>query len=155
MVTVTTSSSNSPSFQARAASWWLRAEKASCSSRVNAMSPVLAVSVSRPMAWSVKASHRPSCAMWSCITTSPYLKPSRLFSSRCGALVIDSWPPATTTSNSPARISWSASAMASMPLRQTLLMVRAGTVIGMPPLVAAWRAGIWPSPAVSTWPMIT
>jgi len=46
MVTVTTSSSNRPSFHARAASWWLRAAKASCSSRVNAKSPVLAVSVS-------------------------------------------------------------------------------------------------------------
>ena len=70
-------------------------------------------------------------------------------------MVIDSWPPATTMSNSPARISWSASAMASMPERQTLLMVSAGTFIGMPALTAAWRAGIWPAPACSTWPMIT
>ena len=116
---------------------------------------MLADSVSRPIAWSVKTSHRPSFAMWSFSVTSPYLKPSRLFSSRCGALVIDSWPPATTTSNSPARMSWSASAMASMPDRQTLLMPSAGTVIGMPALAAAWRAGIWPSPAVSTWPMMT
>ena len=86
---------------------------------------------------------------------SPYLKPSRDFGSRCGALVIDSMPPATTISNSPARISWSASAIASMPDRQTLLMVIAGTSIGMPPLTAAWRAVIWPAPAWSTWPMIT
>ena len=35
IATGTTSSSNSPSFQAWAASWWLRAENASCSSRVN------------------------------------------------------------------------------------------------------------------------
>ena len=48
-------------------------------------------------------------------STSPYLKPSRDFGSRCGALVIDSMPPATTISNSPARISWSASAIASRP----------------------------------------
>jgi hypothetical protein len=34
-------------------------------------------------------------------------------------------PPATTISNSPARISWSASAIASSPDRQTLLMVSA------------------------------
>ena len=39
---------------------------------------------------------------------SPYLKPSRDFGSRCGAFVIDSMPPATTISASPARISWSA-----------------------------------------------
>ncbi len=70
-------------------------------------------------------------------------------------MVIDSIPPATTTSNSPARISWSASAIASMPDRQTLLTVIAGTVIGMPALTAAWRAVIWPVPACSTWPMIT
>jgi hypothetical protein len=35
------------------------------------------------------------------------------------------------------RISWSARAMASMPERHTLLMVRAGTVIGIPALTAA------------------
>ena len=93
--------------------------------------------------------------MWSVISTVPYLKPSRDLGSRCGAWLIDSWPPATTTSNSPARISWSASAIASTPDRQTLLMVSAGTVSGMPALCAACRAGIWPAPAVSTWPMIT
>ena len=93
--------------------------------------------------------------MWSRSVTLPYLKPSRLFSSKCGALVIDSWPPATTTSNSPARMSWSAKAMASSPERQTLFTDSAGTVIGMPALTAACRAGIWPSPAYNTWPMMT
>ena len=93
--------------------------------------------------------------MWSRMVTSPYLKPERDFSSRCGALLIDSWPPATTTSTSPARMSWSASAIASTPERQTLLIVRAGTPMGIPPATAAWRAGIWPAPAVSTCPMIT
>ena len=86
---------------------------------------------------------------------SPYLKPSRDFGSRCGAWVIDSMPPATTISNSPARISWSASAIALMPERQTLLIVIDGTFIGMPPSTAAVRAGIWPAPAWMTWPMIT
>jgi hypothetical protein len=52
-------------------------------------------------------------------------------------------------------MSWSAIAMAPSPDRHTLLMVRAGTVIGMPPFTAAWRAVIWPWPACSTWPMIT
>ena len=86
---------------------------------------------------------------------SPYLKPSRLFGSRCGAWVIDSMPPATTISCSPARMSWSAIAIALMPDRHTLLMVIDGTLIGMPPLTAAWRAVIWPAPAWMTWPMIT
>ena len=64
-------------------------------------------------------------------------------------------PPATTMSNSPARMSWSASAIASSPDRQTLLTVSDGTLIGMPALTAACRAGICPAPACSTWPMIT
>jgi len=66
--------------------------------------------------------------MWSIKATSPYLKPARDLGSRCGAWVIDSWPPATTMSNSPALISWSASAMAVQPDRQTLLIVNAGNV---------------------------
>ena len=37
-------------------------------------------------------------------------------------MVIDSWPPATMMSNSPARMSWSASAIASSPDRHTLLI---------------------------------
>ena len=86
---------------------------------------------------------------------SPYLVPVRELASRCGAWVIDSMPPATTISNSPARISWSASAMASRPERQTLLRVNEGTDIGMPPATAAGRAGFWPAPAWRTWPMIT
>ena len=87
--------------------------------------------------------------MWSRIVDVAVLEALAATSrSRCGALVIDSCPPATTISNSPARISWSASAIASSPDRHTLLMVSAGTVIGMPALTAAWRAGIWPAPAV-------
>ncbi len=35
------------------------------------------------------------------------------------------------------------------------MTVSAGTLIGMPALTAAWRAGIWPAPAYRTWPMIT
>ena len=64
-------------------------------------------------------------------------------------------PPATTTSNSPAPISWSAIAIAFSPDRHTLFTVSAGTVIGMPPLTAACRAVICPAPAWMTWPMIT
>ena len=85
----------------------------------------------------------------------PYLKPSRDFGSTCGALVIDSMPPATTISTSPARISWSASAMASSPLRHTLLIRIDGTVIGMPASADALRTGSCPAPAWSTWPMMT
>ena len=86
---------------------------------------------------------------------SPYLNPSRDFGSRWGALVIDSMPPATTISTSPARISWSAIAIALRPDRQTLLMVIDGMLIGRPPARPAARAGFCPAPARMTWPMIT
>jgi hypothetical protein len=70
-------------------------------------------------------------------------------------LLIDSIPPATATSSSPARISWSARATALRLDRHTLLRVMAGTSIGTPAAIAAWRAVIWPVPAWSTWPMST
>ena len=85
---------------------------------------------------------------------SPYLKPSRDFGSRCGALVIDSMPPATMMSCTPARISASAVAIALTPDRQTLLMVIEGSDIGSPAAMPAVRAGFWPAPAWMTWPMI-
>ena len=72
--------------------------------------------------------------MWSSIVTLPYLKPDRDFGSRCGAWVIDSIPPATTMSHSPARISWSANAIAFRPERHTLFTVMAGTDIADPAL---------------------
>jgi hypothetical protein len=60
---------------------------------------------------------------------------------RYGALLIDSMPPATTTSWSPRRIAWAASDTAFSPDPHTLSMVIAGTVTGRPALRAAWRAG--------------
>src|ERR1700749_5118905 len=68
---------------------------------------------------------------------------------------MDSWPPATTTSNSPARMSWSASAMASMPEKHLFLMLSPAPPQPIPAATADCRAGIWPAPAVNTWPMIT
>ena len=75
---------------------------------------------------------------------SPYLNPSRDFGSRWGALVIDSMPPATTISTSPARISWSAIAIALRPDRHTLLMVIDGMLIGIPPATAGGAGGVLP-----------
>ena len=34
-------------------------------------------------------------------------------------------------------------------------MVIAGTIAGTPARIDAWRAGFWPTPAVSTWPIST
>ena len=42
-----------------------------------------------------------------------------------------------------------------MPEAQTLLIVSEETSLGMPALIWAWRDGIWPWPACSTWPMTT
>ena len=36
-----------------------------------------------------------------------------------------------------------------------MLIVSAGVSFGSPAPIAAWRAGAWPAPAWSTWPMIT
>ena len=46
-------------------------------------------------------------------------------------------------------------ATASIPEAQTLLTVSAVVVLARPALKAAWRAGAWPAPACSTWPMMT
>ena len=64
-------------------------------------------------------------------------------------------PPPTPTSRSPARIAWSSSTLARSPEAQTLLIVSEETSFGMPALIWAWREGIWPWPACSTWPKIT
>ncbi len=61
--------------------------------------------------------------------------PQRALGTAYGALLIDSMPPATTKRASPRRMSRSAMAMADMPERHTLLMVVAGTVMGMPPRI--------------------
>ena len=42
---------------------------------------------------------------------------------------------------------------ARMPEAQTLLIVSDGTSFGIPALICAWREGICPCPACSTWPI--
>jgi hypothetical protein len=108
-----------------------------------------------PMDWPVNVEYRPSYNMASTISVLPIRVPHRAWGMRYGASLIDSNPPATATSISPARMSWSARAMAFMPDRHTLLMVMAGTSLGIPALMAAWRAVICPAPAWITCPMST
>ena len=48
-----------------------------------------------------------------------------------------SWPPASTISESPSRIDWAASITAFSPEPQTLLIVIAGTAFGSPDLMTA------------------
>src|SRR5919198_441135 len=72
-----------------------------------------------------------------------------------GAFDIDSIPPATTTSWSPARIIWSAISTARIDDAHTLLIVSDPISIGSPAPTDACRAGAWPAPPCSTWPMTT
>ena len=135
--TGTISSARRPSFIAAAARSWLRAASSSCSSRV--MLPKLCVycSVPAPMWIASNAHHRPSLISESTSSPLPMRYPARAFGSRYGAPVIDSMPPATTTSASPLWIIWSARYSALTPERHTLLIVIAGTLIGMPAFAAA------------------
>src|SRR5579862_9160993 len=82
-------------------------------------------------------------------------KPSRDPFSTCGAALMFSWPPATTMSESPLAMDCAPSIAAFRPEPQTLLMVIAGTMSGSPAQMDAWRAGFCPTPAASTWPMMT
>ena len=105
--------------------------------------------------FSVKGLVSPSWVIASSALTSPIRKPKRAFGSRYGAWLIDSMPPVTATSESPARIAWSARPSERMPEAQTLLIVSEGTSFGIPPLIWAWREGICPWPACRTWPKTT
>src|SRR5258706_4305543 len=80
--------------------------------------------------------------------------PPRPLGSRCGALVIDSMPPATTIVAWPEESSSAAIIVAFMPEPHILLMVVAGVALSRPAASAACRAGAWPWPAWSTLPTI-
>ena len=69
-------------------------------------------------------------------------------------MFIDSMPPATIRSASPARMADAPIITALSPEPHTLLIVVALTPSGRPAFNAACRAGAWPAPAWSTWPMI-
>ena len=68
---------------------------------------------------------------------------------------MDSWPPAIIRSASPQAMACAARCNAFKPEPHTLLIVIAEVVAGNPALIAAWRAGFCPAPAVSTWPINT
>ncbi len=62
-------------------------------------------------------------------------------------------PPAATRSKSPQRRSLAAVITARIAEPQTLPTVTAPVDGGQPAPSVAWRAGAWPTPAVSTQPM--
>ncbi len=87
----------------------------------------------------------------------PILWPQRASSAsiRYGMRLIDSMPPATTTSDSPSRIDCAPVATACMPDAQALLIVCAGALSGSPARRATCRAGLGPDPACRACPMST
>ena len=85
----------------------------------------------------------------------PIRYPVRARSSRYGAFDIDSIPPATATSYSPARIAFDTSMTARIPDPQTLETVTHGTELGIPAPSDACRAGACPTPAERTLPITT
>ena len=106
--------------------------------------------------WHDSTEHqRPSWTVESTSFASPSRSPKRAPGSRNGAWFIDSMPPATTISASPALISAAASMIDFSPDPQTRLIVVAGVVSGRPAFRSAWRAGACPTPAWSTWPIST
>ena len=82
-------------------------------------------------------------------------KPWRAPGSRYGACDIDSMPPPTASSRSPARTAWSIIPTARTLDAHTLLIVSEVTSIGIPASICACRLGIWPCPACSTVPITT
>ena len=129
----TISSRNQPASVAAAARRWLSAAQASCSARDTWYSSAT-TSPDRPMWQFSNAHHRPSWIIRSWISPLPMRRPSRRRGSAYGVLLMDSMPPATTTSASPSRTACAASITALSPEPHTLLIVSAPTVVGQPGL---------------------
>src|SRR6478736_6097030 len=93
--------------------------------------------------------------MWSITWPWPMRRPLRALGSRYGALVIDSMPPATMTSNEFRASRSCANIAAFIPEPHILFTVVQPAASGSPAPSEAWRAGAWPCPAGSTQPMST
>ncbi len=99
-------------------------------------------SLSAPMCLPLNGFVSPSLTIESIALASPIRNPKRACLSRYGAFDIDSMPPPTPTSRSPARIAVSSIPAARIPDAHTLLIVSEETSLGIPPLIWAWREGI-------------
>src|SRR5215467_333925 len=92
--------------------------------------------------------------MVSTSSSEPIFTPARRCCA-CGAMLIDSCPPATTISESPFMIAWYPSATVRRPEPHSWLTPQAGLSTGMPAAMEAWRAGFCPCPAPRIWPRMT
>src|SRR6185436_12650471 len=82
--------------------------------------------------------------MWSITWPWPMRRPLRALGSRYGALVIDSMPPATTTSKEFTASRSCANIAAFIPDPHILFTVVQPAASGSPAPSEAWRAGAWP-----------
>ena len=133
---------------------WLRSAHLSRSARVISSSSPISVASSN-ICLPVNGLRRPSSIIASSALTSPMRNPWRAPGSRYGACDIDSMPPPTASSRSPARTAWSIIPTARTLEAHTLLIVSEVTSIGIPASICACRRGIWPCPACSTVPITT
>ena len=136
IVTETISSGRRPSSVAAIVRSWLRSAQRSRSGRVISNSSATSPASSN-ICLPLNGLRRPSLIIASIAFASPMRKPKRACLSRYGALLIDSMPPATPTSRSPARIAASMMPAARMPDAQTLLIVSEETSFGMPASICA------------------
>ncbi len=137
--TAITSSSKAPPSHARLASCCERRANSSTSRRVSwyfsaRFSAVCAME--KPHCGSVSDSHSRSSSG----AGGPSLRPQRAPRTTCGAWLMDSPPPASTTFDSSSRICCAACAMASKPEPHSRFTVSAGTSMGSPALRPTWRA---------------
>ncbi len=142
-VTGTISSGSRPASVASIASWCERTAQRSRSGRVSSSSAATSLA-SWAMCLPENGFVRPSLIIESIALPSPMRYPNRASGSRYGACDIDSMPPPTPTSRSPARIAVSIITVARTPEAHTLLIVSEDTSFGIPALICAWREGIWP-----------
>ena len=143
VATGTSSASKRPASRAAAASRWLRSANSSCRSRVmpylsatfSAVSPRLIGGYSSCMRGLTRRQPRRVSAV-----SSERAQASPLRWTTNGARVIDSVPPATQMSASPAAIARAASLTASMPEPQSRFTVAPGISTGSPASSTAIRA---------------
>ncbi len=135
-VTGTISSGRRPSSVAFSASSCERTDQRSMSARVSSSSAATSLA-SCAMCLPLNGFVRPSWIIASIALPSPMRKPKRAPFKRYGAFDIDSMPPPTATSTSPARIAASMMPAARTPEAQTLLIVSEETSFGMPALICA------------------
>jgi hypothetical protein len=82
-------------------------------------------------------------------------KPSREPFSTCGEALMFSWPPAITIDGVAALDGLGRQVGGAQAAAAHLVQGEGRDHVGQAALMTAWRAGFWPTPAVSTWPMMT